>query len=333
MDPAQYAYYTDAHIHSGIPLNRMVAAAEIMRYTSCQTPALAWTDADTAAFTNNLIMPVIEVLEHKNTYFMNQHLYPLIGAMSGYIFTGNRERYNEGVEWFTVNRAAVDQGQNGAIKQLFRLVTKNDLTGEAVTPVVQHVEMGRDQAHGAGDLTNASILSRLMMAQGTKVDPVEGTVSTAPDAVGPYEFLNDRILDATEYFAHFMLGYDTPWVPTAAHTDAAGNPTIIYKGLASAYRGRLTQNTWDQFYYYKYNRGVNIEERAPSFTKLFAARTQYFWDGVDGGGDFWIFIPQAAEAEGTQYLVKPIVDPIREAEDRFTALDDNATAGSDGTAA
>jgi hypothetical protein len=333
MDPAQYAYYTDAHIHSGIPLNRMVAAAEIMRYTSCQTPALAWTDADTAAFTNNLIMPVIEVLEHKNTYFMNQHLYPLIGAMSGYIFIGNRERYNEGVEWFTVNRAAVDQGQNGAIKQLFRLVTKNDLTGEAVTPVVQHVEMGRDQAHGAGDLTNASILSRLMMAQGTKVDPVEGTVSTAPDAVGPYEFLNDRILDATEYFAHFMLGYDTPWVPTAAHTDAAGNPTIIYKGLASAYRGRLTQNTWDQFYYYKYNRGVNIEERAPSFTKLFAARTQYFWDGVDGGGDFWIFIPQAAEAEGTQYLVKPIVDPIREAEDRFTALDDNATAGSDGTAA
>src|SRR5262249_42500485 len=39
MDPAQYAYYTDAHIHSGIPLNRMVAAAEIMRYTSCQTAA------------------------------------------------------------------------------------------------------------------------------------------------------------------------------------------------------------------------------------------------------------------------------------------------------
>jgi hypothetical protein len=332
MDPAQYAYYSDAHIHTGIPLNRMVAAAEILRYTSCQTAALAWTDEDTAALTTNLITPVIEKFQHKNTYFMNQHLYPLIGAMSGYIFTGNRARYDEGVEWFTVNKTAVDQGQNGAIKPLFRLVTKDDSTGQAVTPVVQHVEMGRDQAHGAGDLTNASLLARLLMSQGTKVDPVDGTSSTAPNAVGPYEFLNDRILDATEYFARFMMGYDTPWVPTAAHTDASGNPTIVYKSLANAYRGRLTQNTWEQFYYYKYARGENIEARAPSFTKMFSERTLYNWDGVDGGGDFWIFIPPAAEAEGTRYLVRPIVDPVREIEDRFTALDDYASAQQDTTA-
>lgn len=332
MDPAQYAYYTDAHIHSGIPLNRMVAAAEIMRYTSCQTAALEWTDQDTAAFTSNLITPVIEVLQHNNNYFMNQHLYPLIGAMSGYIFTGNRPRYNEGVEWFTVNKTAVDQGQNGAIKQLFRLVTRNDLTGEAVTPVVQHVEMGRDQAHGAGDVTNTEILARLLLSQGTKVDPVDGTASTAASAVGPYEFLNDRILDAAEYWAHYMLGYDTPWVPTAAHTDANGVPTIIYKALASGYRGRLTQNTWELFYYYKYIRGINIEERAPNFTKMFADRVSYNWDGVDGGGDFWIFIPAAAEAEGGQYLLHPIVEPYREIEDRFTSLDGTATAMSDETA-
>ncbi|MRW89752.1 hypothetical protein GJ699_07130 [Duganella sp. FT80W] len=332
MDPAQYAYYTDAHIHSGIPLNRMVAAAEILRYSSYQTADLAWTDQDTTSFTNNLITPVIETLQHSNAYFMNQHLYPLIGAMSGYIFTGNRVRYNEGVEWFMVNKTAVDQGQNGAIKQLFRLVTKNDVTGEAVTPVVQHVEMGRDQAHGAGDVTNASLLARLLLAQDTKVDPVEGTASTAANAVGPYEFLNDRILDATEYFAHYMLGYETPWVPTAAHTDAAGNPTIIYKQLASAYRGRLTQNTWEPFYYYKYVKGIDIAQRAPNFTRLFADRTLYNWDGVDGGGDFWLFIPPAAEAEGTQYLVKPIVEPVREIEDRFSALDDGALAAQDDTA-
>ena len=133
---------------------------------------------------------------------MNQHLYPLLGAMSGYIFTGNRDRYNEGVEWFTVNKTAVDQGQNGAIKPLFRLVDKNALTGEKVDPpVVQHVEMGRDQAHGAGDITNVEILARLLLAQGTKVDPVDGTVSTAPNAVGPYEFLDNRILKAADFFA------------------------------------------------------------------------------------------------------------------------------------
>ena len=28
MDPAKYVYFTDAHIHTGIPLNRMVAAAK-----------------------------------------------------------------------------------------------------------------------------------------------------------------------------------------------------------------------------------------------------------------------------------------------------------------
>eukprot|EP01041_Mallomonas_annulata_P030050 gene30050-52136_t len=40
MDPAQYVYFVDSHIHTGIPLSRMAAAAEIMRYTSCQTAEL-----------------------------------------------------------------------------------------------------------------------------------------------------------------------------------------------------------------------------------------------------------------------------------------------------
>lgn len=82
MDPAQYVYFVDSHIHTGIPLSRMVAAAEIMRYTSCQTPALEWTAQDTASFSTNLINPVIETFQHTNYRFMNQHLYPLLGAMS-----------------------------------------------------------------------------------------------------------------------------------------------------------------------------------------------------------------------------------------------------------
>jgi len=33
MEPSKYVYYTDSHIHTGIPLQRMAAAAEILRYT------------------------------------------------------------------------------------------------------------------------------------------------------------------------------------------------------------------------------------------------------------------------------------------------------------
>ena len=330
MDPGQFTPYTDSHIHTGIPLQRMTAAAEILRYSSYQTAALAWTDDDTSNFTNNFLLPTVTTHNSCNCRFMNQHLYTTIGAMSGYIFTGNRAKYNETVEWFTVNKDAVDQGQTGSIKQLFRLVTRNDMTGEEVTPAVQHVEMGRDQAHGAGDLTNAAILSRFLMAQGTRVDPVTGTPSTAPEAVGPYEFLGDRIQQAVELFSTYMQGYEIPWIPTASHTDADGNPTVVYRGVSDYYRGRIGQNTWESFYYYKYARGMNMEQFAPNFTRFFSKRTGYNWDGVDGGGDFWIFIPAAAaDAEGSTYLAKRPVDPYREVEDHFTPQDANSAVMTD----
>ena len=73
-----------------------------------------------------------------------------------------------------------------------------------------------------------------------------------------------------------------------------------------------------------------MEERAPYFTKMFSDRVIYNWDGVDGGGDFWLFIPPAAEAEGTKYLVKPIADPYREIEDRYTTFDSNSTTMQEG---
>ncbi|MEJ8304329.1 putative Ig domain-containing protein [Saccharibacillus sacchari] len=327
MDPNQYTYFTDSHIHMGIPLNRMVAAAEILRYTDTQQPQLEWTETDTQTFTDNLIVPVTETFLHHNGYFMNQHLYPLLGAMSGYIFTGNRERYDEGVEWFTVNETAVDQGQNGSIKQLFRLVDEDILTGDPVVPPrVQHVEMGRDQAHGAGDLTNAEILSRLLQAQDTRVDPVTGTVSDTDQAVDAYDFLDQRILAASDYFARFMLGYDIPWTPVAAHTDPNGNPTIVYKAPASGYRGRIGGNIYGQYYHYKYEAGVNIEQEAPYFADMFDKRLPFYWESPDGGADYWLFIPAEAAAEGTATLPKTSADDnLNEIEYRATSLDGRAS--------
>ena len=331
MDPAQYAYYTDSHIHTGIPLQRMTTAAEILRATSTQTPALAWTDDDTVNFSRNLITPVIQTFDNCNCRFMNQHLYTTIAKMSGSIFMGDRDGYNTAVEWFMVNKDAPDPAWTGSIKQLFRTVTKNDATGEAIPPQIQHVEMGRDQAHGAGDLTNSEILARLMLAQGTKVDPVAGTPSTASDAVGPYEFMDDRLLAVHELWGTYMIGYDIPWVPVAMSVNPDGSIRAMYGGVSSAYRGRLSQNTWEAFYYYKYARGLDVEHLVPNYTTIYAKRKAYNWDGTDGGGDFWLTIPKAAEAEGSKYLGIPIVDPYREVEDRFTAYGGNSVAQTEGS--
>ena len=331
MDPARYAYYTDSHIHTGIPLQRMVGAAEIMRYTSTQDPALAWTDEDTQKFSANVVVPTILTFNNCNCRFMNQQLYTTIAKMSGSIFMGDREGYNQAVEWFTVNKDAPDPAWTGSIRQLFRLVTRNDLTGEEIPPQIQHVEMGRDQAHGAGDLTNSEILARLMMAQDTKVDPVTGTPSTESNAVGPYEFLDDRLLAAHELFGKWMVGYDIPWVPVAMSVNPDGSIRGMYQTVSTAYRGRLTQNTWEAFYYFKYVRGMDLEQLTPNYTKIYAKRRFYAWDSADGGGDYWLAIPKEAEAEGAKYQAIPIVEPYREVEDRFTAYDGNSVAQSEGS--
>lgn len=343
MDPSKYVYFTDSHIHTGIPLNRMVTAAEILRYTSSQTTDLQWTAKDTTDFTNNLITPVIETFQHSNNYFMNQHNYPLLGAMAGYIFTDNKGRYDEAVEWFTVNKTANDQGFNGSVKQLFRLVDTNDLTGEKLDqPVVQHIEMGRDQAHGSGDLTNAAIISRMLLAQGTKVDPVDGTVSTSPNAVGPYEFLNDRILAAANFFSQFTLGYDTPWTPVAYAISPDGTIRDTYNQISTGYKGRfISSNFMDLYYYYTYIKQVDLQTTAPYFYEMFTKRlppicyyggsVNNIWDGVDGGGDFWLYIPKAVESEGAASLPKmQNSGTLLEVEERFTELRGQATAMQEG---
>lgn len=343
MDPLQYKNFTDSHIHTGIPLNRMVTAAEILRYSSYQTAELQWTDKDTTDFTTNLINPVIETFMHDQNHFMNQHSYPLIGAIAGYIFTDNRDRYNEAVEWWTVNKTAADQGFNGSIKQLFRLIDTNALTGEKLEePVIQHVEMGRDQAHGGGDLTNSIIISRMLLAQGTTIDPEDGTVSKEADAVGPYEFLNDRILAAANYFWQYMLGYDTPWTPVAYSIAADGTTRDTYNQLASSYRGRFnTANFWDLYSYYTYVKGVNVAEVAPYYYEAFTKKlppNYYYgeglninWDNVDGGGDFWLYLPEEAGADSVKWVPKAQTSPfLIEIEDRYTSLDNNTETVHEG---
>lgn len=341
MDRAKYRYFTDACIHTGIPLNRMVMAAEILRYTSCQTAFLEWTDQDTENFSTNLIIPVAETFLHDQNHFMNQHSYPLIGAISGYIFTGNKDSYNEAVEWYMVNRTAKDQGFNGSIKQLFRWVDEKAVIGNKVgegTPVpgqVQHVEMGRDQAHGGGDLTNAAIINRLLLAQGTKVDPATGIVSTAANAVGPYEFLNDRILAAGNYFWQYMLGYETPWTPVAYSIAQDGTVRDTYNSLSISYRGRFqTANFWDYYSYYTYVRHEDVSQLAPYYYEAFTKKLTpdgAGWTNVDAGTDFWLYLPAAAGADASKFVPQnKSTGKLLEPEDRYTKLDNNTATLQEG---
>ncbi|MEV7692271.1 Ig-like domain-containing protein [Microbacterium sp. NPDC089189] len=340
MDPAAYAAFPDAHIHTGIPLNRMVTAAELLRYGGCEDDATPWTQADTDAFSAHLVRPVIETYQSDQNHFMNQHNYPLIGSMAGYVFLDDAAGYERAVEWFTVNATAEDQGFNGSIERLFRLVTQNDATGEPLaTPRVQHVEMGRDQAHGGGDITNAYMLARTMMAQGTRVDPVAGTVSSAGDAVGPYEFLDDRILAAADYFWEFMLGRDPEWTPVGYAISADGTVRDTYDRISNAYRGRYnTAGFWDLYYYYTYDRGVDLAQAAPSYLEAFDKRLppDFFyrgavtraWDNVDGGGDFWLHVPAAAA--GTAVPAPQTSATEVQIEDRFADIAGSPARGADG---
>jgi len=195
MDPAKYTKFTDSHIHTGVPMYRMVAAAELLRATSVTTSTttypLEWTDEDTQKFTDNLIVPATETFLHDNSHYLNQHTFPIMGAMSGYIFTDNRARYDEAVEWFTVNATAPNPDINGALGAIFRVVDRKNPLNTYGRTFVQHQEMGRDQAHAGGDTHILTTLARLVDVQGTKLDPKAGTPSTAQDVVNPYKFYGD----------------------------------------------------------------------------------------------------------------------------------------------
>jgi hypothetical protein len=317
MDPTKASYYPDGHIHTGWPLHRLLNGAEIIRYTSVNNPALRWTEDDTRRLTHNLITPTVQKVMYSNGWFMNQNNFALHGAMSAFIFTNDREGYDQRVEWFTVNKTAPNPGWDGSIKQLARLVDTDALTGKKVEPQVQLVELGRDGAHAAEDVNLFVHISMLMMAQGTKVDPVSGEPSTASNAVGPFEFLDDRILKVADYAARWILGYDTRWIPVAYDMAPDGTVRRIYPRLSDQYRGRLTTFTfWHLYFYYKYERGVDVASAAPHFHELFLKRIE----DLD-----WLRLPKQAEEMGAALLLPPTTPGIIALERRVTALTPSVT--------
>ncbi len=262
MNPSKYRAYADSQIHTGPPLHGFLQAAEIIRHTSTENPDLEWKPEYTEALERNLIRPAITTFMNANGWFMNQHNYAILGSISGFIFLDDRKGYDQRVEWFTVNKDAPDPSRSGSIKHLARLVTQDWTTGKAVKPRVQLVEMGRDQAHSAGDLFLFSYIANMFGIQGTRVDPVRGTPSQAPNAVPVMEFLDHRILKAADYYCRYMLGYDTPWTPTPP-----------YRTLAEADRGRWdTFDFWRIWEYYVLDKGWDLSKIAPYLDRMYKIR-------------------------------------------------------------
>lgn len=305
LDPEKYAYFSDAHIHTGVPLYYILIAAELLRSTEPASDTLdgydlAWTDTDEQRLETNLIRPVLETFLSSNNRLWNQHLYGVIGMVAAAIYLDDADLYAERVEWFTVNAGYESEHDlfggdvNGALAAIFREIPADDPRNTTGAPFVQHMEMLRDQAHGQGDVDLLIALARLVDNQGTTLDPDAGTVSDAADAVSPYRFLDNRILAGADTFYAFMTGDEVPYVPA---TEGGA--------ISQAYRGRLVDPLSETYLQYRYRAGVDVAAEAPHVAELYENRdgpmfysgptVQNFWNdrGSDyTGAEYWVAFPE-----------------------------------------
>lgn len=306
LDPEGYAYFADAHIHTGVPLYYFVTAAEIIRSTEPVNDTLdgydlRWTARDQQRAEENLVRPTVETFLFSQNRLWNQHTYGVVGMIAAAIFLDDPELYAQRVEWFSVNSTyesehTINGGDvNGGLASLIRLIDADDPRNPYGEDFVELLEMARDQAHAEGDITTLSAAARIIHNQGTRLDPVAGTVSDADDAVTPYGFLDNRLLDGADAFARFMMGDEPPFIDTSGGAST----------LSQAYRGRLRDLMNDLYYQYTYVEGVDVEEEAPYVALLhrqsdgplyrYGAHVENFWNprGSDfTDAEYWLAFPE-----------------------------------------
>lgn len=245
----------------------LAASAEILRATDSPKADLNWTQSDTDNLTR--VFKVLSATYNDHSYWMNQHQFNVMGTMGRALFTNNYPLYAEAVEATTVNNEGTHGGNNGSIMYQMRLMTKNDQTGELLPVSAQHVqliEMGRDVGHAWDDIGGLSTLAQTIYSQGTKVDPTTGAVSTATNAVNPFNFLNDRLLAGTTYMIRYEKGEDVIWTP-------ADSSRGIYTQINPTSRGRIDPFLGILYNYYKYDQKVNMNDsRYQPLTQAYEAQ-------------------------------------------------------------
>ncbi|UPO90130.1 putative Ig domain-containing protein [Niallia sp. Man26] len=322
MDPNSFKYYADSHIHVGTPFYYMISAAELLRYTTVLDSTyndektgiknynLNWTEEDTNKLTENLIDPVIDTFLYTNYRYLNQHTYPVIGAMAGYIFKDDKKRYEEAVEWAMVNSTTEKPEINGALSNQFKLIDKDNPLNPTGQDYVQHLEMGRDQAHGSGDVINFTGIARILTQQKTKVDPVNGTVSIAENAVTPYSFLEERILEGSEKLYSYMGGFTIPWTELGIQ-DYGGKVSEAYRGRTGLYYSM--SELYDAYRYKENMTKEELEKQAPQISYMAKNLTSpvfyngtvktNFWGSFSDnklteiGAEYWLSIPKERDLD------------------------------------
>ena len=308
MNPEGFVYFADAHIHTGKPLSQFLMAAEIIRATepvADDTPGthdgydVVWSAEDDERLLTNFANPVVEKFLYSNGRWMNQHNFGLYGRIATAIYSDDAEGYATGVEWFTVN-ASFDDYINGSMAAQMPVIEADDPANPYGEEFVQLREMGRDQAHAECNIDNFAAMARFLTVQGTKVDPGDGTVSTADDAVTPYKFLDNRLLAGADAFDGFMMGEYTKYI------DDRGTGGTI----SQAYRGRMFNALNEIYYQYKYVEGVDVEAEAPHVAELhermdgplynYGTGVNNFWAAGDKSIEYWVaFPPELAGTEPT----------------------------------
>jgi hypothetical protein len=295
-------YFTDSHIKIGKYVYTLCSAADILRATTPKDARLAATPAMIDALQKNCMQPIRKNCIERNDYFMNQHSYAIMGYLASTILGDELEGYKQAVEWTTVNATTPNWGRSGSIKTQIRLVTRDDKTGQAVEPTLQLVEMGRDMPHAEGNLTNLLMMAKTIDFQKTKVDPVDGTVSTKADGVSPIHFLDDRLPKGVALYTKFNMGFGLPWIPTYSETDP-NHPDYLARYDRISPRGRGSFGG-AAFYYYFKGIGLDLDKGSNRYIKAGFDATAVGRERVRSGGyldtihnygfDFWIGLPAAA---------------------------------------
>lgn len=185
-------------IRIGIALQKLITAAEILRYT----PASGWPNEQELSHFNRLLNVFQDSVDRPDGFY-NQGQYALSAYMQIAIFQDNNEQYADAVERFFYNKKGEDihRGHYDVNFSLAAMVLDSG----------QLVEMGRDQGHAFGDIGLLGVNGRTIAIQGTKVN-ARGEI-VAEGGMDPFEFQHEKILKAAAYIFKYNIGEEVEFEP------------------------------------------------------------------------------------------------------------------------